>query len=101
MIHEFDGIAFDDQYSTTFESMAEDPENPAVPLIRYLIALVRCGMDEVEDLIQMASGKYADELDIPASDVEEDYMDELEGDESDGEELDSDEFGDDEDGEMV
>ncbi len=77
-INEFNGIAFDADYSTTFESIADDPENPAVPLIRYLITLVRCSMDEVDDLIQIASGKYADELDIPASDVEEEFMDEYE-----------------------
>ncbi len=77
-INEFDGIAFDVDYSTTFESIADDPENPAVPLIRYLITLVRCRMDEVDNLIQMASGKYADEIDIPTSDVEEEFMDEYE-----------------------
>lgn len=82
-INEFDGIAFDEDYSTTFESIADDPENPAAPLIRYLIALVRCDMDEVDDLIQMASGKYADELDIPASDVEEEFMDEYDDEDDD------------------
>ena len=74
-INEFEGIEFDSDYSTTFESIADDPENPAVPLVRYLITLVRCDMDEVEDLILMASGKYADEINIPASDVEEEFMD--------------------------
>ena len=79
-IGEFNGIEFDDDYSTTFESIAEDPENPAVPLIRYLIALVRCDMDTVEDLIRMASGKYADEIDIPVSDVEKEFMEEYDDD---------------------
>ena len=82
-INEFDGITFGEDYSTTFESIADGPENPAAPLIRYLIALVRCDMDEVDDLIQMASGKYADELDIPASDVEEEFMDEYEDEDDD------------------
>ena len=41
-------------------------------------ALARCEMDEVEGLIQMASGKYYDEPDIPSSDVEEDFMEEYE-----------------------
>jgi len=77
-ISDFNGIDFDADYSTTFESIADDPENPAIPLIRYLITLVRCDMDEVDDLIQMATGKYADELDIPESDVEEEFMDEYE-----------------------
>ena len=70
------GIKFDGDYSTTFESIADDPKNPAIPLVRYLITLVRCDMDDVENLIQMASGKYADQLDIPVSDVEEEFMDE-------------------------
>ena len=75
-IQDFNGIKFEDDYSTTFESIADDPKNPAIPLVRYLIALVRCDMDDVENLIQMASGKYADQLDIPVSDVEEEFMDE-------------------------
>ena len=77
-INEFEGIAFGTDYSTTFESIADDPENSATPLIRYLITLVRCDMDEVGALIQMASGKYADELAIPLSDVEEEFMEEYE-----------------------
>lgn len=75
-IDEFEGIEFDDDYSTTFESIAEDPENPAVPLIRYLIALIRCEMDEVNELIERATGRYVDEIDIPVSDVEEEWIDE-------------------------
>ena len=77
-INEFEGITFDDSYFTSFVDIAENPDNPAAPLIRYLITLVRCDMDEVEELINMASGKYADELDIPASDVEEEFMEEYE-----------------------
>ena len=73
-ISDFAGIEFDAYYDTTFACMAEDPENPAIPLIRYLITLVRCPMREVEGLIKMAAGKYADELDIPMSDVEEEYL---------------------------
>lgn len=77
-INEFEGISFDDSYFTTLNDIAEDPDNPAAPLIRYLITLVRCDMDEVEGLIQMASGKFADELDIPVSDVEEEFMEDYE-----------------------
>ncbi len=71
-LNEFDGIEFYGDYENVFDSIAEDPENPAIPLVRYLIALVRCEMADVEKLVQMASGKYADELAIPVSDVEED-----------------------------
>ena len=78
-VDDFNGIATGSDYSEIFESIAEDPENPAVPLIKYVIALIRCPMDEVEDLISMAEGKYADELeDVPMSDVEEEYIDECE-----------------------
>ena len=77
-INELDGIGFDGDYSCLFENIAGDPENPAVPLIRYLVALVRCETGEEENLISMAEGRYADELDIPASDVEEDYLGEAE-----------------------
>ena len=75
-IDEFEGIEFDDDYSSTFESITECPENPAVPLIRFLIALIRCEMDEVNELIELATGRYVDEIDIPVSDVEEEWIDE-------------------------
>ena len=54
------------------------PPIPVIPLIRYIIALVRCDMSEVGSIIAMAEGKYADELDIPVSDVEEEYTEDPE-----------------------
>ena len=33
-------------------------------------------MDEIDELTQMATGKYVDELVIPKSDVEEEYLEE-------------------------
>ncbi len=77
-IREFNGIAFGLDYSDLFNSVAEDPDNEALPLIRYMVALVRCSLEEVDDLISMATGRYADELDIPISDVEEEYLEDLE-----------------------
>ena len=75
-ISEFNCIELTDDYADTFSSIADDPENPAIPLIRYLIALERCGMEDVEELIAMAKGHYADELEIPMSDTEEEYLEE-------------------------
>ena len=72
-ISELNGIELG-EYDEIFESISEDPKNPAVPLIRYIIAVTRCDMDETADLIAMALGKFVDELDIPVSDVEEDYI---------------------------
>ncbi|MBR6706594.1 MAG: hypothetical protein IKI84_07945 [Clostridia bacterium] len=73
--HDFDGVEVGD-YFDMFAGFAEDPEKAAIPLIRYIIALLRCAVDEVDGLIEMAVGKYADELDVPISDIEEDYSEE-------------------------
>ena len=80
-IHDFNGIVFGEDYTETFDSISEDPDNPAIPLIRYLIALERCDMEEIDDLVNMAVGKYADELEIPMSDVEEEWAEAMEEDE--------------------
>ena len=77
-LDDFNGITFTGEYEDIFISLSEDSDNPAVPLIRYLIALVRCEMDEVEELIDLATGRYVDELDIPISDLEEEYLEEYE-----------------------
>ena len=71
----FGGLELGIEYEEIFESIAEDPENPAAALLRYLIALARCDWDSVGPLIKAAEGKYADELEIPAIDIEEE-MDE-------------------------
>lgn len=80
-IDEFDGVQIGGEYEDLFAVLSEDPENPAVDLIRYLIALIRCDEDDLEGLIQMAKGKYADEIDIPVSDVEQEWIDDNEVDE--------------------
>lgn len=77
-IDEFNGIPFDDDYYGVFSSIADKPDNPAAPLIRYLIALVRCKMEETEGIIKLGENRYADELTIPISDVENDYMEDNE-----------------------
>lgn len=82
-IDNVNGLEFSEDYTSAFSSIYDDPENPAVPVVRYLIALVRCEMEETEGLIRMAAGKYADELDIPVSDVEEEYMEDAEDEDQD------------------
>ena len=77
-IWDLDGMEFGDEYSDVYEGIYADLENPAAQLLKYAIALTRCAEGEEKDLIDMASGKYVDELDIPISDVEEDYMEDLE-----------------------
>lgn len=89
-IDDVNGLEFSEDYASAFSSISDDPENPAVPVVRYLIALVRCDMEETEGLIRMATGKYADELDVPASDVEEDYIADMETEEDEEEDEDED-----------
>ena len=73
----FNGLELGD-YDDVFAAISEDPDNPAAPLIRYAIALVRCSAEELQGLIDMGQGRYADELDIPRSDIEEEYEEDLE-----------------------
>ena len=85
-IMEFDGIDMTD-YSEMVTSMYDDPDVPAIPLIKYLVTLTLCDMDSVEDLIKMAAGKFADELSIPFDDVIEDYLEDYEEDDEEESEI--------------
>lgn len=85
-VNEFDGIEIDDGYYTTYDCIRENPDNPAGLVMKYLIALVRCETDEIEDIIAMGTGKYADEIRIPVCDAEEDYLEEQESEDEDEEE---------------
>lgn len=80
-IGEFNGIELG-EYMDIYASFQEDPENPAIPLIRYMIALTQCPMEDTERLAAMGKGKFADELDIPMSEDEKEYLAELEEDEN-------------------
>lgn len=41
-----------------------------------MITLTMCPFDQVEELLAMAKGRYIDELEIPASYVDEDFEEE-------------------------
>ncbi len=68
-IKEFDGIALG-EYDDIFASIKKNVGNPAASLIRYIILLTRCSMDEVEGIVALAKGKYVDDIEVPISDVE-------------------------------
>ena len=57
----------------SYEEIFEQKDNPWYDAIRYVIYLVRCEMDEAQPFIDATAGKLLDEIDIPDSDVEEDY----------------------------
>ena len=58
-----------------------DPEAELYQACRYLIYLVRCERGQEEPFIQSTVGKYLDEMEIPMSDAEEEYWEEMEEDE--------------------
>ncbi|MBQ5956167.1 MAG: hypothetical protein IJL46_01195 [Clostridia bacterium] len=70
-IDNINGIELGSEYDDIFNSIDNDPENPVVPLIKYLINLARAGEDETDFLISQGISKYADEIKAPESDVEE------------------------------
>ena len=54
----------------------DDPEAELYQVYRYLIYLVRCERDQEEPFIRATAGKYLDEMEIPMSDLEEEYFEE-------------------------
>ncbi len=81
-VGDFNGITFG-EYTDIYYSISQNPENPAIPLIRCLLTFARCDSGDEAELIKMAEGKYADELEVPMSDIEEDYLAELEDEKKD------------------
>ena len=74
-IMDFQGVTLG-EYDEIFGSFYEEDNehNPAVPFIRYIIAVTRCDFDEFESLKEMAIGHYADEIEQIISDVEDGYL---------------------------
>ena len=60
-----------------YEDVFEDTEAELYQAYRYLIYLVRCEREQEELFIQSTFGKYLDEMEIPMSDAEEEYMEEM------------------------
>ena len=72
-ITEFEGITLG-EYVEVFDSIYENPDNPAVPFLRYVFALTRCDLKDVDKLVKKAIGKHIDEIKVPISDLEDDYL---------------------------
>ena len=64
VIKELDGFALGD-YDLLFNEIGKDPENPMVPFVKYMVLLVRCPMDKLQEYIDMAVGRHIDDIDIP------------------------------------
>ena len=68
-------------FSKHYVDVFDDPEAELYQVYRYLIYLVRCERDQEEPFIRATVGKYLDEMEIPMSDEEEEYREEMEKDE--------------------
>lgn len=55
-----------------------EPDNELYNLARYLIYLVRCELDEEQPFIDKTKSHWTDEIDIPMSDQEEEWLAEME-----------------------
>lgn len=64
-------------YNNLFEMTEEDEE--LLPLLKYLTYIVRADWDECKRFQEETKGKYVDEIEIPMCDLEEEYLDEMDG----------------------
>ncbi len=71
-VQEIDGFPLG-EYDRIFQGLEEQPDNPCVPLIRYVIALVRLDMAESLALAKLADGREVDSIPIPETDLDVDY----------------------------
>ena len=79
--NEFEGLKLG-EYNDVFFSMYNDfvsiytdNENPVVKLIRYMIDLIFAkDGEEITDLMHLPMGKSIDEVDVPISYIEENYL---------------------------
>lgn len=79
-ITEFEGIDLGESYDDIFDQILQDEkDNPAAPLLRYVITLLDAHIEECDSLVELATGKYIDEVDIPASGAELGYYEDLNG----------------------
>ncbi len=82
--HEIAGVMLTGDYCDIVCELCDNEEltDYDKSFIRFVLAIVRCGWDQVRDLQAAAIGTYTDELAIPLSDEEEWYLeDNMEDDE--------------------
>ena len=80
-INEFEGLKLGEYNDVFFSiyndfvSIYTDNENPAVKLIRYMIDLIFAkDGEEITGLMHLLMGRSIDEVDVPISYIEENYL---------------------------
>ena len=63
-VDEFDGFQLGN-YDEVLDNIEENPDHPAVPLVKYLMLLVVCSMDDYEGYVKIGTGRFIDEVDVP------------------------------------
>ncbi len=77
-INEFEGVTFSGDYTGLFDQFyGEKKGNPAVLLLRYMILVANCSDEELTKFIDMVVGKSVDSVDIPISEIEQEYIEGL------------------------
>ena len=69
---EFDGVPLKEDYDAVFE-YAQENDSDALQLVRYAILVTRCPEEDLQNTICLGEGKFIDEIDVPMSDIEEEY----------------------------
>ena len=73
-IDEFEGLKLG-EYNDVFFSIYNDIKNPACKLIRYMIDLIFAkDGEEITDLMHLPIGKSIDEVAVPISYIEDNYL---------------------------
>ena len=73
-VEDFHGFELSEDYEAIFESIHETEENDKSRLIRFLIAVVRADENTAAMLKESAKGKYVEDIDFAACDIEEEYL---------------------------
>ena len=77
-VEDFHGFELSEDDEAIFESIYEDGENDKSRLVRFLIAVVRADENAAAILSESAKGKYIEDIEFAACDIEEEYLDERE-----------------------
>ena len=69
---DYEGVPLKEDYDAIFE-YAQENNSDALQLVRYAILVTRCDAEDLDDIIEMGEGKFIDEINVPMSDIEEEY----------------------------
>ena len=69
-VNGFDGISHGEYYDVV-EGLNANLENPASALIKYLIILTRCSMEDIEKVIATGKGRYAEDIFSENNEIED------------------------------